>query len=255
MRARPRIIALEGASGAGKSTVARLLRRDLEAELLTEAYDRLDPRPNLAFSSPASLLALERDLLAEERRRYREALEIRRRGRTVVADTGFFGPVTYAAGLVALGFAPRRVLARLIAEARRTRGAGPLGLPDATVYLDVPERRLRERVARDPTGHPAALARRHRAVGRFERELYVRTLPTIAPGHVAVVRGPGPPETVARRVRAAMGDLRLDGTLRGRRDRWLDRIWSASETGGERRSASSSATVKKPARSARAPPR
>jgi hypothetical protein len=252
--ARPSIIALEGPSGAGKTTVARAAHRTFGWDLLPEAYDRLDPAPSLTFSSPSTLLALEGRLVTEERRRYREARALRWHGRSVVADTGFLGPLTYTAGLVALGLAPRRVLERLVASARRSEGAGPLGVPDATVYLDVPGPVLRARLAHDPVGHPAALVRRHRAVGRFERRLYVERFPAIAPGRIAVVPGLGRPEVVAARVRAAVRHLARVENRRGLRDLWIDQIRTFAAAAARAR-AESAATVKKPARSARAPSR
>jgi hypothetical protein len=255
MPMRPLIVALEGPSGAGKTTVARAAGRAFGWEVLPEAFDRLAPARSLVFAGPAELLAIERDLLADERRRYRRALAVRRGGRTVLADTGFFGPVTYTAGLVALGLAPRRVLEQLIEEADRTEGSGPLGVADAIVYLDVPEPALRRRVANDPVGHPGALASRHLAVHRFERTLYRERFHEALAGRVAIVPGSDAPEAVARRVGVAVRRLSLDRSPRGARRAVLDQIRSAVATFGRGRQAVSAVTVKKPARSARAPPR
>jgi thymidylate kinase len=252
---RPLVIALEGPSGAGKTTVARGAGRTFGWEVLPEAYSRLVPTPSLAFAGTAELLTLEEALLAEERRRYRRALAARRQGRTVLADTGFFGPITYTAGLVALGLAPRRVLDRLMAAAGGTDGSGPVGVPDAVVYLDVPERVLRRRVASDPTGHPEALALRHLAVAQFERSLYLGGLRAALAGRVVVVPGSGAPAAVARRMEVAVRGLPLDGRRRGARERVLAEVRTAVATFGRERPRTSAATVKKPARSARAPPR
>jgi hypothetical protein len=252
----PRIIALEGPSGAGKSTVARALGRAFGWEVLPEAFERLVPAPSLDFAGPADLLALERRLLFEERRRYRDARRAVGRGRTVLADTGFFGPITYTAGLVALGRAPGRVLDRLLASGRRIEGAGPLGTPDVIVVLEVPAPDLRRRLARDPVGHPAHLVPRHRAVERFERSLYRDRFRSLLSGRIAIVSGAGPPSTVARRVGAAVRRLAPEGPSQNdARSRLFDAVRAAVEERARGRARASAATVKKPARSARAPPR
>ena len=166
------VVAIEGPSGAGKSTLTRVLARSHEWVRLPEAFDRLRPRPALAFNTPDELLRIEEVLLGEECRRYQDALRKRAQGRTVVTDTGFLGPATYTAGLVALGLAPPRVLRTLLSG----RGPGSRGswgaLPDLLVYLEVPAPIRRGRAVQDPRRHPAALIRRHEAVGRVERAFY-----------------------------------------------------------------------------------
>lgn len=204
MPVRALVIAVEGSSAAGKSATVRAAARAFGWVRLREAYDRLTPPPSLVVPTAARLLATERRLLREEGRRYREALRWRARGRTVVADTGFLGPLSYTAGLVALGEAPRAVLLTLV-RAARSRG-GP-GLPDAVVYLEA-GRALRKRRARsDRRRHPASLEARHDRVGRFERRVYRELLPRILPGRVRSVRATGPPRAVARRLRAAVEGL------------------------------------------------
>jgi thymidylate kinase len=199
-----RIVAVEGPSGAGKTTVVRAAARAFGWHALPEAFDRIDPPPSLRFRTPEELLALERTLLAEEGRRYREAAEGRRRGRTVVADTGFLGPITYAAGLVALGDAPARVLRALRSLATERGRSRRLGLPDAIVYLDVPARVRRQRVVRGSRGHPEEFRERHESVGRVERRFYRRLARATRSGRVRFVSGTGPPERVAARLRGAV---------------------------------------------------
>lgn len=199
-----RIIALEGPSGAGKSRAARELADRLPgALLLPEAFQRLSPRPSLAVPTRATLLAVERRLFREELRRWREAQEARARGRPVVADTGFLGPLTYALGLAELD-PSRNVVAALRAAAGRAVRNRALGLPDLTVYLSSAEATRARRVASDPAGHPALLHPRHTAVGRREARLWLqRWGPRLGPRFRRVASG-GP-----------------TGAYVGRIERWL----------------------------------
>lgn len=172
-RRRPgRIVALEGASGAGKSTTTAALARAAGWVPLAEAYDRLEPRPSLFVPTEAELLATERALLAEESRRWRQARSLAARGRTVLADTGFLGPLTYTRGLVALGAAPARALRTLVRETERLRRAGRWGVPDLVIYLVCPPGRRRARASRDPERHPPSLRGQHAAVGALEGRFY-----------------------------------------------------------------------------------
>ncbi len=211
MRPRALILALEGPSGSGKTTIARAAAERFGWTFLPEAYDRLRRRPSLAFRSDRALLAIERRLLAEERRRFAEARSLRARGRTVVADTGFLGPLTYSAGLVATGAAspgPWRALRTSIGPGRKR---APLGLPDLTVYLDLPRAARRARVARDPTGHPPSLARRHESIGEFERRFYREDYAVLLPGRLCFVPASGPPSAVADRILRSVGATRPMG--------------------------------------------
>lgn len=199
------VIAVEGASAAGKSSVVRAARAAYGWSALSEAFDRLDPRPSLEFASSRELLATERRLLREEGRRAGEANRGRARGDVVVADTGFWGPLTYAAGLVALGRAERSVLVALGKEASAP-GALPC-VPDLVVYLDASAAARHERARRDRAAHPAVLEPRHAAVGAFERSFFVRTVPSVLPGAVRRIRALGPPEGLAARLRRVVDEL------------------------------------------------
>lgn len=238
----------------GKSTTARLLRERRGWGTLPEACARLRPPPSLEFGSPSELIALEEELLAEECRRYREARRRCRRGESVVADTGFLGPLTYTAGLVALGRSPRSVLRtiRRAVEVRFVRGE--LGWPDGTIYLDLEPSGLRRRTANDPLGHPESLAERHRAVARFERRFFLRSLARRWPERVVLLRASASPEAVARRADAiASGFPRFEPSLE-ETVAALDPL-AANSRSPAVRGARASATLKKDTRPPRAPRR
>ena len=240
------VIAVEGSSAAGKSATVRAAARAFGWVALREAYDRLDPAPSLVVPTAARLLATERRLLREEVRRYRDALRERAHGRTVVADTGFLGPVTYTAGLVARDEAPRSVL---LAVARAARRPGGPGLPDALVYLEASRALRKQRARRDRRHHPASLEARHDRIGRFERRVCLELLGRILPGRVRTVTAVGAPLAVARRLRAAVQGIEgRPERSRGRTEAIDAIVRAALATRGDRRRA---ATVKKPARSAR----
>lgn len=245
------LIALEGPSGAGKTTVARAVAGRTGAEFLPEAFALLSPAPSLEYSGPDELFELERILLVEERRRFRRALAARRRGRPVVADTGFFGPLTYTAGLVALGLAPRSVLVRLLREAGRRSREGPIGAPDLVVYLDVPESVLWRRAAHDPVGHPRGLFSRHLAVGRRERTFYRQALSRVLPDRVRVISAVGSSVAVAQRVVERARSISPVRSSRGVLERVMEAVRAVSEPGRDEQGTPSAATVKKATRSHR----
>lgn len=197
---RGRIVAVEGPSAAGKTTTARRTAARLGAHSLPEAFDRMRPPLPLDFQSSRQLLLLERALLTEEGRRYRSARRTAASGDAVVTDTAFLGPLTYTLGLVALDLAPRRALEALVRQATSMLRQGTWGLPDLLVYLETPPAERRQRAARDPTGHPAALRARHDAVGRIERAFYRTGLGPVAGDRLRFVSGHGAPDRVADRV-------------------------------------------------------
>lgn len=208
MRARPTatgaIVAIEGPSGSGKTTATRFAARALGGVVLPEAYRRLRPTPSLEIRSARSLLALERRLLGEEARRFAEARTAAHRGRIVFTDTGFFGPITYSRALVALGLAPASILGPLDRTARALLRDRRWGVPDLTIYLDTNERTRRRRIAADPRGHPPALAARHEAAGRFERQDFERWIAPTLGARYRLVNGSGRRVEVTRRVRRAV---------------------------------------------------
>ena len=199
-----RVIALEGASGAGKTTALDALARGEGWTTVPEAYRRLDPPPPLEVGGASDLLQLEERLLAEEARRYVECRAAARSGVTVLADTGFFGPLSYTAGLIALGAAPPELLSTLVATARAHAAAGRWGGPDGILWLATPEAARSERVRADPVGHPPDLARRHALVGAVERALYARRIGPLFGPRYREVSGAGDPAAVARRLDVAV---------------------------------------------------
>lgn len=213
---RGRLVALEGPSGIGKSTTARLLHERQGWGMLAEAFDRLQPPPSLEFGSVAELVAIEERLLDEECRRFREARGRCRRGEDVVADTGFLGPLTYTAGLVALGRSPPSALSTVRAAVEARLARGELGGPDGTIYLELTPSELRRRSSTDPHGLPEALAARHRAVARFERRSYFEALARRWPGRVVILPASADPPTLAQRAGAiAAGFPRREPTREG----------------------------------------
>ena len=181
MANRGRLIALEGESASGKTTLVRAAAARYGWVPLAEAYDRLDPAPSLEFGSSEELLLLEGALLAEEVRRYREAVWHCARGQTVLADTGFFGPLTYTWGLVHLGRVPPSVGRALTDRVRPLVRKGALGLPDLTIVLRTTRAERARRANADEAGHPASLRTRHEAVGRVERAFFEEAVPRALP--------------------------------------------------------------------------
>lgn len=188
MARRGRLIAIEGRSAAGKTTLVHVAARKLGWQPLGEAFDRLDPAPSLQFGSPRELALLEGVLLAEEARRYREARRLCARGRTVLADTGFLGPLTYTRGLVELGWAPASVGQSVERSARSLVRRRALGLPDLTVYLETTTNERARRARTDANHHPVPLFRRHEAVGEVERRYLAEVFPAALPGRFQTLR-------------------------------------------------------------------
>jgi len=205
---RGRLVAIEGASASGKTTLMRAAAKTFGWRPLSEAFDRLDPTPSLEFRSSQELLRLEGVLLAEEVRRYREARLLCRRGVTVLADTGFLGPLTYTRGLVELGRAPASVGRTIERTVRALVRRGALGIPDLTVWLDASAAERRRRARGDARRHPLTLFPRHEAVGLVERRTLEAAFRSVLPGRFSVLRGRGRPGDLARHlgelVRAAL---------------------------------------------------
>lgn len=195
-----RIVAIEGLSGAGKTTVSRRVAEALGGRWLREAYDRLGRTVPLGYSTRAELLRIEETFLLDESRRYTEAVQAKRLGFTTIADTGFLGPLTYAAGLVRELQDPFDVRAPIVRELEGLHRRARWGLPDLHVYLDAPPRVRRQRATLDRAGHPEEFIARHETVGQYERRFWLTTGRRYLPGRVIVVQSAGPVDTVVRRV-------------------------------------------------------
>jgi thymidylate kinase len=206
-----RLVVVEGPSASGKTRAVAEAAPLLRGTRLPEAYDRLRPRPRLTWSSPAELRRLERRLLAEEARRYEEARRATRVGATVLADTGFLGPLTYTRVLVRWGLAPPALLSELVERARALAELGRWGLPDLLVYLRTAPGERSRRARADARGHPARLRDRHERVGQEEAAFY-RTVvaPELGP-RFRYISGNGPPDEVATRLARAARERKAPG--------------------------------------------
>ncbi|MGP8078251.1 MAG: hypothetical protein ACLQD8_01145 [Thermoplasmata archaeon] len=201
MPGRAILIAVDGISGSGKSTLVARAAATFGWIALAEAFDRLEPRPRIAVTSAAALARVERLLLEEESRRWRAARELCSGGATVITDTGFLGPLTYSAGLVAVHAAPPSLLRDLVARSRRLAARGAWGMPDLVVYLATGAAVRRRRTASDAVRHPPALVPRHEAIGLLEERFYAELLPRAFPGRVRWIDGDGPVDSLV----AALG--------------------------------------------------
>lgn len=196
-----RVVALEGASASGKTTLAHRLGIALDAVVMDEAYRSLRPPPSLDIPNGRALERLERDLLTAEAARWVRSARIAASGRTVVLDTGTLGPLTYTYGLVREGLASWRVLNALLPYARRLVRRGVLGLPSMSVYLDVPPAELRRRARRTPHVHPPDLFPRHVRVARRERSLLLGPWKQKVRVHRVPVSAGTSPARVVRQIR------------------------------------------------------
>ena len=219
MPGRGRLIALEGGSAAGKTTLVRAAARELGWYPIDEAVDRMDPAPALDVSSPHELVRLEATLLAEDARRYREARRAVTRGATVLADTGFLGPVTYTRGLVDTGRTSRSVYRSVERTARALLERGALGIPDLTIYLATTARERTRRAQKDRPHHARPEFERHEAVGAVERTHFESLFPSALPERFLRLRGRSGVGALVREVRVlaektpATPASRADGLL------------------------------------------
>ncbi|MGC2360584.1 MAG: AAA family ATPase [Thermoplasmata archaeon] len=205
-QSRGTLVAVEGASAAGKTTAVAAAAKATGWTVVSEAYRRLRPVPSLEFRSPTDLLRLERKLLDEDARRYSEARRRTESGATVLADTGFFGPLTYSWGLVAAGAASPPVLRSLVDRARTLADRGKWGLADLYIYLDAPPAVRAARARSDPLGHPPLLAARHEKVGVTERRFYLERFAPLLGRRFRRLSGADRAARVAERVVDTVGE-------------------------------------------------
>lgn len=167
------VIAVEGVSGAGKTTVSRRWAEAHDAVWIPEAWDRMRPRPSLAFRTVARLERLEMSLLLEDARRFREARAAAAEGSTVVLDTDFVGTLSYVWGLACAVDPKWNVLPTLTATARELHQRGGWGLADRYCYLDATPETATGRTRGSRRRHPVDWAERHARVGAAEREFWL----------------------------------------------------------------------------------
>jgi thymidylate kinase len=198
-RRRGRLVALEGPSGIGKSTVAERLAVRYGWTVVREAYQTLRPRPSLRFRTPRALAAIERRLLGAERRRMRRARDLQDGGTDVLLDTTPFGPATYPSGYAQLDPRYAPVAARLVAAVAEDVRTGRLVIPEQIVYLSASSLLAKQRAAGAARTHPPDLRQRHADVARWERRFYGRLVRSSG-GAVIRVEAQGPPDRVAHSI-------------------------------------------------------
>lgn len=224
------IVALEGPSASGKTTLARRVGALLGTHVEEEAFATLAPPPPLTYSVARDLGRLERRLLEAEADRWERVTKLARRGENVVLDTGPLGPLTYTYGLVREKEAPLSVLRSLLRRGRLLARAGRLGIPERTLYLDVPLSERARRARHMPATHPPELFDRHRRVGHWERRLLLgpwrRTL-SVEPVRV---RSGALASVTARRLARLAGKTRRPAIeVRRRASEQLDSLFESLE--------------------------
>jgi hypothetical protein len=194
------LVAIDGASAAGKTRTVRTAARSEGVVAIAEAYERLQPRPALTWRTEAELLRLERRLLREEARRFEEGRRRAAAGATVWMDTGCLGPLTYTAGLVRLGHVRPAVFAEVLQFAAQLTAEGRWAVPDAVVLLRTERGERERRARRDPVGHPRTLQPRHQSVADEELHLYRTVIGPSLGGRFHFVSGGGAPGEVVARI-------------------------------------------------------
>ena len=192
--------AIEGRSGAGKTTVARALAKRLGWRLLPEAYRRRTGRRSISFHTLSELRRVERRLVDEDLRRFAEARRLVRGGKGVVLDTDFLGPLTYSSGLRERVNKELDVVADVKGWLAEALENGSWGLADLYIYLDASEALAARRTTLSRSAHPTAFRDRHRRVGSAERNFFLRVLPKLIPGRVLRVSSASSPADIVSEV-------------------------------------------------------
>ena len=161
------MLAIEGVSHVGKSTLARGLAKEWGSPAITEAYDRLGADRTLAFRSDLELRQIELELAQEDLQRMRDATTTSNEGPGVILDTDFLGPLSYTRGLVQLGMARPETFDWLLRRYEQELARQRWRPADYYLYLDAPPALLRRRAVvggsgRAGSGHRAPPARRRR---------------------------------------------------------------------------------------------
>jgi hypothetical protein len=212
-----RLVALEGPSAVGKTTLGREVARGSEWVVLPEAASLARPAIDLEFRTPAEFAAIERRLLAAERRRSRAARRLRAQGVDVLLDTASLGPATYSLGVGRADPNYAVVASRVIGAVLQDLRDGRLSLPDLVIYLEASDPSLRRRARSAPDSHPERLVGRHWRVGTVERAFW-SALAAIDPQSVRFVPATGPLTASAARLGAALrarpAGVSLDAVVR-----------------------------------------
>lgn len=206
--ARGLVVAVEGVSGAGKSSLLRALGERPQIRIVEEAWDRLRPRPSLSFGSPRALLGLELRLLEEDRRRWKEAIAAASTGCDVLCDTDFLGPALYTAALARADPSLVPVALEIVRRTEAARRQVRWGVADLYVYLDTPPRIANSRVRKSSGSHPARWRERHAQAGAIERTFWLGWLPALLPGRVRVLDGRASTAALVRRLRGQLEQVR-----------------------------------------------
>ncbi len=216
------IVAVEGPSAAGKSAVALAAGALSGGATVPEAYVRLGRSVPLEFRSSPELVRVERRLLREDVRRWRQARVLARQGRTVYLDTGVLGTLTYTWGLVEIGRAESAAMNALWESVDRAVRSGRLGLPDRIAFIDTPPSVRRRRARQSPEGHPARLDELHARVGTLERALWSDRWGPLLGNRLVRIDGRESVARIARRL-VRIGSRPRAGSARasGRSDRHL----------------------------------
>ena len=212
--AQGRLITIEGLDGAGKSTLARSLARELgarglEVELLREpggvdVAERIralvkDPQLEIAPRAEALLYAAARAQLVDER-----IAPLLRQGAIVLLDRFVDSSLAYQGAARSLGVPQVRAI--------NAFATGPLR-PDRTLLLRIPPATGRERqhgrglgadrLEREDEGFFELVAAAYEELARAE------------PERIAVIDAARPPEQVLRDALAAVGGVLEPGALPG----------------------------------------
>jgi thymidylate kinase len=192
------IVAVEGPSGVGKTTLVTEVARRWPGRALPEAFVRLRPPPPLDFRTRSGLLKIEGRLAEEEERRFLDAARRRDEGEAVLLDTGTLGPLTYSWGLRCVAGPSWDVVAEVRDRFWTALARGRWGIPDLTIYLDVPPALAATRATGAPETHPVELVERHRNVAIYERELWCHRFPRRLPQRFERLDARPPATVVAR---------------------------------------------------------
>jgi hypothetical protein len=233
------MLAIEGVSHVGKSTLARGLAQEWGSPAIAEAYDRLGADRTLDFRSDLELRPIELELAREDLERLRDATTTSYEGPGVILDTDFLGPLSYTRGLVHLGMARPETFRWLLRRYEQDLARQRWRPADYYLYLDATPALLRRRAAVGGRAGLDPVIERHLLVGAQERQFFLGPLQRIlgprlirlpAVGRIELVKEravrrlsfpwiPLPdPQATARRILDALSRERKSATAARRTD-------------------------------------